>query len=259
MIHLLSPAKSLNFEEKAKTSSFSEAQFQEHSVKLIKKARTISRKKLEKLMNISSNLSDLNYERYQDWEVVTRPGKSKQALLSFTGDVYRGLDANTLSEKELDYAQEHLRILSGLYGLLRPLDLILPYRLEMGTSLAVGRKKNLYDFWGSMLTEKINEELKSHKSQVVVNIASNEYFKAIKIKELQGKIISPQFRDAKNGQYKSIMTFAKLARGYMSRYIIQNKIDKAEDVLGFDSNGYVYNPSLSTDEEPVFTREENKR
>ena len=259
MIHLLSPAKSLDFENKAITDQYSKAEFQEHSVKLIKKARTLSRKKLEKLMGISSNLADLNYQRYQDWEEVDHPGKAKQAVLSFTGDVYRGLNAVTLSESELDYAQQHLRILSGLYGLLKPLDLILPYRLEMGTSIAVGRKKNLYDFWGSMLTEKINLELEGHEDKTLVNLASNEYFKAVRPKELKGKLISPQFRDQKNGQYKSIMTFAKLARGYMSRYIIQNKIDRSEDILSFNMNGYVYNPGLSTEEMPVFTREENAR
>lgn len=259
MIHLLSPAKSLNFEDEATTTSYSEAQFQENSAKLIKKAKTISRKKLGQLMGISNNLADLNYQRYQDWEIVTKPGKSKQALLAFTGDVYRGLEGTSLSEQELQYAQDHLRILSGLYGLLRPLDLILPYRLEMGTSMAVGRKKNLYDFWGSLLTEKLNEELSKHENKVVINLASNEYFKAIKPKELDAQLVTPQFRDAKNGEYKAIMTFAKLARGYMSRYIIKNRIERAEDLIGFNSNGYTYNSTLSTPAAPVFTREENQR
>ncbi len=259
MIHLLSPAKSLDFETKATTNKYTVAEYQENSEKLIKKARTISRKKLEKLMGISSNLADLNFKRYQNWEKVEKPGDSKQAILSFTGDVYRGLDASAFSEEELLYAQNHLRMLSGLYGLLKPLDLILPYRLEMGTSIAVGRKKNLYDFWGSELTQKLNQELESHEQKVIVNLASNEYFKAIKPKELNASVVSPQFRDAKNGQYKAIMTFAKLARGYMSRFIIKNRIENPEDLLGFDLYGYTYNKDLSSEELPVFTREENWR
>ena len=260
MIHLLSPAKSLDFESKPQIDQFSETQFQkEYSTKLIQTVKKISVKKLEKLMGISSNLATLNYERYQEWAPSHKLGISKQALLSFTGDVYRGLDAASLSEDDLRYAQGHLRILSGLYGLLKPLDLMMPYRLEMGTKLAVGKKKNLYDFWGNLLTEKLNEEIQSHDEKTIVNLASNEYFKAIKPKELRANVISPQFKDAKNGQYKLIMTFAKLARGYMSRYIIVNKIEKAEDLLGFDLNGYVYNPSLSSENEPVFTREENQR
>lgn len=257
MIHLLSPAKSLDFETKPTTENYSIAEYQDQSEKLIRKARTISRKRLGKLMGISSNLADLNYQRYQQWEKVEKPGEAKQAILSFTGDVYRGLEASTFSEEELQYAQAHLRMLSGLYGLLKPLDLMLPYRLEMGTSLAVGRKKNLYDFWGNELTLKLNNELDKHDEKVIVNLASNEYFKAIKPKELKAQLITPQFRDAKNGQYKAIMTFAKLARGYMSRYIIKNRIDRAEDLIGFDLNGYSYNKSLSTAEVPVFTREEN--
>ncbi len=259
MIHLLSPAKSLDFETAAATENYSVAEFQEYSEKLINKARTFSRKKLSELMGISSNLADLNHGRYQQWETVDKPGSAKQAVLSFTGDVYRGLDAKSLSDAELDFAQSHLRILSGLYGLLKPLDLILPYRLEMGTNLPVGRKKNLYDFWGSTLTDRLNDELELHEEKVIVNLASNEYFKAIKPKELKGEVVSPQFKDAKNGQYKSIMTFAKLARGYMSRFIIQNKVDKVKDIYGFDSHGYVYNPKLSSPNEPVFTREENQR
>lgn len=257
MIHLLSPAKSLDFESKAQTQLYSKAEFQDHSVKLIKKAKTLSRKKLEKLMSISNNLAELNYNRYQEWEVVEKPGKAKQAVMAFTGDVYRGLDINSLKEEDFKFAQDHLRILSGLYGILKPMDVILPYRLEMGTTLPVGRKKNLYDFWGSMLTEKLNAELASHKDSTIVNLASNEYFKAIKAKELDGNLISPQFKDAKNGSYKTIMTFAKLARGYMSRFIIQNKIDNAEDILAFDLNGYRYNQELSSEDQPVFTREEN--
>jgi cytoplasmic iron level regulating protein YaaA (DUF328/UPF0246 family) len=259
MIHVLSPAKSLDFETPAPYEAHTSINFSEESERLVKKARTLSKKGLEKLMGISKSLAELNHQRFQDWEVPIDAQQGKQALFAFTGDVYRGLDALSLSEKDIEFAQEHQRILSGLYGILKPLDLMLAYRLEMGTSLPVGRKKNLYDFWGSKLTDFLNKELEGHKDQTLVNLASNEYFKAIKVKELKGKLISPQFKDAKNGEYKTIMTFAKQARGYMSRYIIQNKIDRAEDLLGFDLNGYRYNQDLSTESEPVFTREENQR
>ena len=259
MIHLLSPAKTLDFDTPSTVNTHSEAAFLEHSMALVKKARTLSKKGLEKLMGISSSLAELNHDRFQQWSQDITMENGKQAILAFTGDVYRGLDATTLTEKELEFAQDHLRILSGLYGILKPLDLMLPYRLEMGTSLTVGKHKNLYQFWGSMLTEKLNEDLAKQQEPTIINLASNEYFKAIKPKELKGRLITPQFKDAKNGEYKAIMTFAKLARGYMSRYIIQNKILRSDDILGFNSNGYRYNESLSTADEPVFTREENQR
>jgi len=259
MIHILSPAKSLDFESSPQSEAHSIAEFQEQSSALIKKAKTFSKKKLEQLMGISKSLAELNHQRYIDWVPIHEAGNGKQALLSFTGDVYRGLDVKSMNEKDLTFAQGHLRILSGLYGILRPMDLIQPYRLEMGTRMNVGRKKNLYEFWGDTLTNALNKEIENHKDQTLINLASNEYFKAVKVKGFKGEIISPQFRDAKNGEYKSIMTFAKLARGYMSRFIIQNKIDKAEDILAFDLNGYRYNNELSSKEEPVFTREENQR
>lgn len=258
MIFLLSPAKSLDFETKTGIEDYTIPEFQEYSEKLIKKAKGLSKKKIKELMGISDNLVALNYQRFQDWEPSSNVSESnKQALFSFTGDVYRGLDSKSIDKKQLKYTQDNLRILSGLYGLLKPMDLIMPYRLEMGKKLAVGKNKNLYEFWGELLTNKLNEELASKKEKTIINLASNEYFKAIKPKLIDGKIISPQFKDAKSGQYKTIMTFAKLARGYMARYIIDHKIDNSEEILGFNSNGYSYNSSLSTAVEPVFTREEN--
>jgi hypothetical protein len=258
MIHIISPAKSLDFETKPPFDIHSESVFQKESELIMKKLSAQSKKKLMDLMSISDNLAELNYERNQIWEFPSSENDhAKQAVLAFTGDVYIGMDANNFSKTDLEYAQEHLRILSGLYGLLRPLDLILPYRLEMGTDLKIGTKKNLYDFWGNKLTKSINESLKGHQEKVLVNLASNEYFKAVKSKEVDGEIISPEFKDEKNGKLKIISFYAKKARGMMSNYIIKNKIAHAEDLKGFDYEGYRFNQELSTSDKPVFTRAEN--
>ena len=207
-------------------------------------------------MSISDDLAQLNSERYANWEGKKElSSTSKQALFAFTGDVYQGLDAKTLSKSSVEYAQDHLVILSGLYGALKPLDLIEPYRLEMGTKLKVGRPNNLYEFWGSQPTELINLQLKNQHEKSIINLASNEYFKVIDLKKLDGELISPVFKDAKNGNYKIISFFAKKARGLMSRYIIENKIAHADELQGFDLEGYRYNSEMSTAEKPVFTRE----
>ena len=211
-------------------------------------------------MSISDSLADLNVQRYQEWEgksVISE--RSRQAIFAFTGDVYQGLDADTLSKTALAYAQNHLLILSGLYGALRPLDVIEPYRLEMGTDLKVGKPNNLYQFWKDKPTELINQQLKNHKEKAIINLASNEYFKVVNQKKLDGEVISPQFKDAKNGTYKIISFFAKKARGLMSRYIIENEIAHVDDLKGFDTDGYRFNQELSSDRTPVFTREENKK
>ena len=258
MIHIISPAKSLDFETKSKIEFHSESIFQKESEQIMKKLSAQSKKKLKDLMGISDNLAALNYERNQNWEFPTSANElSKQAVLAFTGDVYLGMDANHFSKTDLEYAQEHLRILSGLYGLLRPMDMILPYRLEMGTDLKVGSKKNLYDFWGDKITKAINESLKGHQEKVLVNLASNEYFKAVKSKDLDGTIVSPEFKDEKNGKLKIISFYAKKARGMMSNYIIKNKIAHVEDLKGFDYEGYSFNQELSSPNKPVFTRAEN--
>ena len=258
MIHIISPAKSLDFETKSQFDILSEGIFRKESEQIMKKLRTQSKKKLKDLMGISDNLAELNYERNQVWKFPTAGNEqAKQAVLAFTGDVYLGMDANSFSKTDLEYAQEHLRILSGVYGLLRPMDLILPYRLEMGTDLKVGTKKNLYDFWGNKITKSINESLKGHQEKVLVNLASNEYFKAVKPKEVDGEIVSPEFKDEKNGKLKIISFYTKRARGMMSNYMIKNKIAHVEDLKGFDYEGYRFSQELSTPNKPVFTRAEN--
>ena len=205
-------------------------------------------------MSISSELSQLNYERYQSWSLPFTKENSNHALAVFTGEVYRGINAADFSEKELSLAQNKLRIISGLYGLLKPKDLIQPYRLEMGTRFAVTPKtKNLYQFWGSKITDALNEEL-AEDDGVLINLASNEYFKAIKSKDIKGRIITCSFKDAKNGEYKMIMTFAKQARGYMTRFIIKNNLKQVEEIKAFDDNGYVFSPKMSSENEFTFTR-----
>ncbi len=205
-------------------------------------------------MDLSPELTALNFERYHSWNLPFSQKNAKQAILAFQGDVYRKLKAQTLNEKELDFAQEHLRILSGLYGILRPLDLIQPYRLEMGTKLSVSGNKNLYEFWGRKLAENLLKEMEKQNTKVLINLASNEYFKAIKPKNINIPIITPVFKDFKNGQYKVLFLYAKYARGLMTRFIIKNKIDKPEKLKLFDSEGYAFDSNLSTEKEWVFTR-----
>ena len=260
MIHLLSPAKSLDFNKEIPLDKYSVPDYLDDSEKLIKKLSKFSHKKLKDLMSISDDLARLNAERYTEWQGKKEQGPtSRQALFAFTGDVYQGLDANTLSKSSIEYAQDHLLILSGLYGALKPLDIIEPYRLEMGTKLKVGRPNNLYEFWGVKPTEIINKQLKNHQEKTIINLASNEYFKVVNSKKLDGEVISPQFKDAKNGQYKIISFFAKKARGLMSRYIIENKIAHLDELQGFDLEGYRFNAEMSTRTKPVFTREENQK
>lgn len=259
MIHLLSPSKSLDFESASAIKKYSIPEYLEQSEKLIHKLKTYSVPKLEKLMGISNNLASLNVQRYAEWIAPEKlDANHKQAILAFTGDVYTGLQVKDLSLNDLDYAQEHLRILSGLYGLLKPLDLIAPYRLEMGSELKVGRKKNLYEFWGNSLTENLNKEMNKHELKVLINLASNEYFKVINRKKLNADILSPVFKDAKNGEYKIIAFFAKKARGLMSKFIIENRISKVEDLKAFESDNYSFNNQLSKNGEMVFTREEGQ-
>lgn len=255
MITLISPAKTLDLESNisgVKTSSY---QFQAESTRIMKKLKSLSRKKIGALMSLSENLSDVNYQRFQEWSDTPEAENQHPAVFMFKGDVYLGLDAKTLSVSEMDVAQNNLRILSGLYGYLKPLDEVQPYRLEMGTTLPVGRNKNLYQFWGSKIAKAINAELKEHKSPTVVNLASNEYFKAASAKEIKGEIVTPVFKDFKNGQYKVISFFAKNARGVMARWIIQNNIETPERLIEFNENGYSFNEPLSTPANPLFTRD----
>jgi uncharacterized protein len=254
MIHILSPAKTLDYKNTIKTTRFSQPELLNESKILIGELKKYNPKDLEKLMDINSELAVLNFERNLSWRIPFTIDNAKQAIAVFKGQVFIGLQANTLSEDDLLFAQDHMFILSGLYGTLRPLDIIQPYRLEMGTDLVNPRGKNLYQFWGTKLTEIINAELSKHKQKVLINLASNEYFKAINPKQIQGNIITPVFKEAKGNGFKQVTIYAKTARGYMSRFIIQNRIENPEDIKAFDTDGYLFNSDLSTEKEWVFTR-----
>lgn len=253
MLIVISPAKTLDFETPATTPHSSQPRFLEHSAQLIDQLRTLSVQDVAELMKLSDKLASLNVARFESWATPFSGDNAKQAVLAFKGDVYTGLDAESLSEEDLQYAQQHLRILSGLYGVLKPLDLMQPYRLEMGTKLANTRGKDLYQFWGSIITDTLNAELTDQ--QVLVNLASNEYFKATKSKNLAARIITPEFRDWKNGQYKMISFYAKKARGLMTRYIIQNRIEDPEQIKGFDLDGYRFAESMSEGDTWTFIRD----
>ena len=254
MLIIISPAKSLDFKTKPATQEHTIPEFLNESEKLVGKLRKISAKKLSELMGISADLGNLNYERYQTWHLPFTPENAKQAMLAFNGDVYTGLNVPTLSKEKLNLAQQKLRILSGLYGVLKPLDLMQPYRLEMGTKFGVARAKNLYSFWGDQITKNIQKAIDESGSKILVNLASNEYYKSINAKKLDAEIVTPAFKDMKNGEYKMISFFAKKARGLMTRFILENNIDNAGDLQAFDAEGYVFNPRLSKPGKPVFTR-----
>jgi cytoplasmic iron level regulating protein YaaA (DUF328/UPF0246 family) len=256
MLTLLSPAKTLDFETPPVTDHSSMPDYLDESAKLIDILREYSSDDVAALMKLSPKLADLNVARYSDWQLPFPKGAAKAAVLAFKGDVYTGLDADNLAEADLDYAQDHLRILSGLYGLLRPLDLILPYRLEMGTKLGNPSGKDLYAFWGDTLTNAINELTHASGINTVVNLASNEYFKAVKPKSLTANLVTPIFKDEKNGKYKIISFYAKKARGMMAAYQIQQRIEDAEDLKAFDVAGYRFNEEESTATDWVFKRAE---
>lgn len=249
---VISPAKSLNYESSAPTGEFSQPVFLKQAERLSKILKKKSARSLSKMMSISPELGQLNYERNQNWNLPFDLDNAKQAVYAFTGEVYRGLDMNSLATDHLDFLQENLRILSGQYGVLKPLDLMQAYRLEMGTKLKVGVKPNLYKFWQPLIAKNLNEEMSD--GEVLVNLASNEYFKAIDKKELKANVVTPVFKDLKNGEYKVIMTFAKHARGMMVRYIVDHKITDVEDLKGFNYGGYGFDDNLSTSSELVFTR-----
>ncbi|AHK15586.1 MAG: peroxide stress protein YaaA [Thalassolituus sp.] len=256
MLTLLSPAKTLDFDTPPTTDRFTQPDFLEESALLIDGLRHYSPDELGSLMKLSPALSELNVQRYHDWQLPFTPDNAKAALLAFKGDVYTGLDANTLSEEDLTFAQQHVRILSGLYGLLRPLDLIQPYRLEMGTRLKNDRAGDLYGFWGASITETLNGLLAEQKTPTIVNLASNEYFKSVKTKQLAGELITPVFKDEKNGKFKIISFYAKKARGMMAAFQIRERIDRAHDLKAFDVAGYRFNDEESTATTWVFKRAE---
>ena len=254
MLIVISPAKKLDYDTPVNSKKFTMPDFLDDSQQLITTLRKYSAMDLAELMHLSMNLAELNFDRYYHWKKDYGQDEAKQALLAFKGDVYAGMDAESFNQKDLDFAQSHLRILSGLYGLLRPLDLMMPYRLEMGTRLENERGKNLYEFWGETITDALNKQLKAQKDDILINLASNEYFKSVKPKLLQGRIITPQFKEFKNGQYKMIGIYAKKARGLMSRYILLNRLKNPDDIKQFDSEGYQYNAELSKGDNWVFTR-----
>lgn len=256
MLHVISPAKTLDFDTAPAIDTYSQPQFLEHSQELIELLRTLKPADVSSLMDISDKLGELNAQRFQEWHVPFSPRNAKQAVLAFKGDVYTGMQAELFSQKDFTFAQQHLRILSGLYGLLRPLDLIQPYRLEMGTGFANTRGKNLYQFWGDIITNQLNNELKSRKEKVLVNLASTEYWSSVSAKKLDAEVITPVFKDRKNGQYKIISFFAKKARGMMSAYIIQQQLKHSEAIKDFNIAGYAFNEAMSSTREWVFTREE---
>ncbi|MEX1382960.1 peroxide stress protein YaaA [Lutibacter sp.] len=249
---VISPAKSLDFETPVPTAEFTQGIFLNEAEKLSAVLKKKSPKKLSELMHISPKLGELNWQRNQDWQLPFSLENARQAIYAFSGDVYTGLDAYTLPLEKLAQLQNKLRILSGQYGILKPLDLMQPYRLEMGTKLKIGRKENLYQFWDKKVTEALNAELENN--EVFVNLASNEYFKVIDTKLLKVPIITPVFKDYKGEKLKIISFFAKKARGLMVRYIIDNNIETVEGLKGFNSEGYMFDSNLSNEKELVFTR-----
>ncbi|WP_321324538.1 peroxide stress protein YaaA [Thiomicrorhabdus sp.] len=254
MLMVVSPAKALDESTPVQTDLHTKGALLNEAAQLIDELKGVGPVEIGQMMHISEKLSELNYERFQDWTMPFPKDKAKQAAWLFKGDVYQGLDAYSLSEKGIEYIQNHLAILSGLYGLLKPCDDMLPYRLEMGTKFANQKGKDLYTFWGSQITEQLNKLLAEQESKTLVNLASNEYFKAVKKKELNGRIITPIFKDWKNGQYKIISFYAKKARGLMARYAADNQVENAEDLKYFDTDGYKFNPEMSSETDWVFTR-----
>ncbi|UGA55237.1 peroxide stress protein YaaA [Vibrio sp. VB16] len=256
MLIVVSPAKTLDYESPLAIEKYTQPELIGHAKLLINECRKLTPLDISTLMKVSDKIAGLNVARFEQWSETFTPESARQAILAFKGDVYTGLDAQTMSEADFDYAQSHLRMLSGLYGVLRPLDLMQPYRLEMGSKLANERGSNLYQFWGSVITEKLNYALNEQGDNVLINLASNEYFKSVKTKQIDGTVVTPIFRDCKNGQYKVISFFAKRARGMMARYIIDNRISSIETLTQFDVAGYYFVEEESSATELVFKREE---
>lgn len=255
MLTVLSPAKNLDYNSDLATTKFTQPQFMDEAQYLMGKLRKLSKKKISTMMHLSANLTDLNHERYQTWTPEFELGEARQSALAFNGEVYWGLEARTFSKEDFEFSQDHLRILSGLHGLLRPLDLIKPYRLEMGTRWDITPKtKTLYKYWGNKITDALNETMAMAKTETLVNLASNEYFKAVQQEQLNGQIITCHFKEMKNGEYKALMTYAKRARGTMASYLIKNKLKNVDDIKGFNLDNYQFNESLSNEAELTFTR-----
>lgn len=256
MLALISPAKTLDYESVLPTDHHTLPRLLDQSQQLIDVARKLSATEIAKLMTVSEKIAQLNVARFNDWNADFNFSNARQAIFAFKGDVYTGLNAYALAEEDIQFAQTHLRMLSGLYGLLRPLDLMMPYRLEMGTKLANPAGPNLYAFWGDTITQLINADLEKSQSDLLVNIASDEYYKSVKESKIQAEVIKPVFLDQKNGKYKVISFYAKKARGLMARYIIENKLERAQDLKSFNTDGYYFDQDSSLKGELVFKRDE---
>ena len=257
MLILISPAKTLDYQSDLPTDRYTQPELLDYSQQLIAVARKLSAPQISSLMHISDKLASLNETRFHEWQPDFTPQNARQAILAFKGDVYTGLQAEDFSDADFEFAQQHLRMLSGLYGVLRPLDLMQPYRLEMGIKLENPKGKDLYHFWGDIITEKLNHALAAQGDNIVINLASDEYFKSVKPKKLNAEIIKPVFLDEKNGKFKVISFYAKKARGLMSRYIIENRLTKPEQLTGFNTDGYFFDEAASAKNELVFKRHES--
>ena len=256
MLVVISPAKKLDYSSSIQAPSLSQPALLDHAEELSLGLKALAPQDVSSLMHLSDKLGALNYERFQEWQTPFNADNARAAVLAFKGDVYQGLDADNMSAEDLHWAQDHLRILSGLYGVLRPLDLMQAYRLEMGTKFANDRGTDLYQFWGDIITKEINKLLAASSSAVLLNLASNEYFKSVQPKKVQGRIVTPVFMDMKGGKFKIISFFAKKARGLMSAFIIKNKITDVEKIKRFDTDGYSYNSAMSDADKWVFTRDQ---
>ena len=257
MLTVISPAKTLDFETPPGTRKSTQPAFLARSAELVADARGLSPDEIRALMGVSDNIAALNHKRFMDWQQPFSLKNAKQSLLAFRGGVYVGLEAESLNAEQLNFAQQHLRILSGLYGLLRPLDLMQAYRLEMGLKFANRGGDNLYQFWGDTITEALNAQLRKAKSDVLVNLASNEYFRVVKPKALNADVVTPVFKDLKNEKYKVVSFFAKKARGQMARFIIEKELVDPDDMKKFKADGYRYNSGQSSARELVFTRDKS--
>ncbi|TCM60478.1 hypothetical protein EC844_1325 [Acinetobacter calcoaceticus] len=256
MLVLISPAKTLDYQSALPTDQHTQPRLLDQSQQLIDIAEKLSATEISSLMQVSDKIAQLNVERFRDWNAEFDFSTARQAIFAFKGDVYTGLDGYNISEQGLAFAQQHLRMLSGLYGLLRPLDLMMPYRLEMGIKLKNLRGSNLYEFWGDRITQLINQDLTQSGSQLLVNLASDEYYRAVKEKNIQATVIKPVFLDQKNGQYKVISFYAKKARGLMARFIVEQQLHSVDDLKAFNSDGYYFDADNSSATELVFKRDE---
>ena len=254
MIIILSPSKTMNFEDQVTATKYSSPVFQREAQTLVQTLQQFKPEDIKKLMDVNDKIAELNYQRFQEFDLSFTPSSGRQALLAYRGDVYAGLDIANYSEQDLKFAQEQVRIISGLYGLVCALDVIQPYRLEMGNKLENPHGKDLYTFWGHKITDQIRKELQEHQNQILVNLASNEYYKAIDQDQVKQQLVTPVFKEYKDGKYKTIAIYAKKARGMMTDYIIQNKIEDPEGIKDFDYEGYHFNADLSSDREWIFTR-----